>query len=59
MGYDFEDVLPEGMSTPITGWGRYVAEAWPDFLREFPTQSDIAGRLANGSVLFSPFAGFE
>lgn len=59
MGYDFEDVLPEGLSMPLSGWGRYVGEAWPEFTEEFPGQSEIAARLANNGVVFSPFAGFE
>lgn len=58
MGYDFEDVLPEGLSMPLSDWARYVGEAWPEFTVEFPTQSEIAARLAEGGVVFSPFAGF-
>ncbi|HEX8484638.1 hypothetical protein [Sphingomonas sp.] len=59
MGYDFEDVLPEGLSMPLSDWAKYVGEAWPEFTEEFPAQSEIAARLADNGVVFSPFAGFD
>jgi hypothetical protein len=59
MGYDFEDVLPKGLSMPLSGWEGYIAQAWPEFRDKFPSQSEIATRLANGGVIFSPFAGFD
>ena len=59
MGLEFEAVDPEGMALPLSGWGAYVDEAWPDFPGEFPSQSEIADRLADGGVVFTPFAGFE
>jgi hypothetical protein len=58
MGYDFEDVLSEALSMPLSDWGSYIERAWPEFSAEFP-QSEVAARLANGGVVFSPFAGFE
>ncbi|WHU01705.1 hypothetical protein [Sphingomonas sp. NIBR02145] len=59
MGYDFEDVLPEGLMLPLAGWGEYVAQAWPEFSEEFPSQDEIAAHLAEDGVAFSPFAGFD
>jgi hypothetical protein len=59
MGYDFEDVLPEGLSMPLSDWARYVREAWPELMGEFPAQGEIAARLADNGVVFSPFAGFD
>ena|SRR6218665_540345 len=59
MGYDFEEVLPEGLSMPLADWGSYVDQAWPEFSDQLPSQADIAGALSNGGVVFSPFAGFE
>lgn len=59
MGYDFEDVLPEGLSMPLTDCASYVSHSWPDYEAEFPTQRDIAAQLADNGVVFSPFAGFE
>jgi hypothetical protein len=53
MGYDFEDVLSEALSMPLGDWGSYIERAWPEFSAEFPTQSEIAARLANGAVVFS------
>jgi hypothetical protein len=59
MGYEFDDILPEGLSMPLSDWGAYVAQAWPDFASEFPSQLEVAARLSDGLVVFSPFAGFE
>ncbi len=59
MGYDFEDVMSEGLSLPASEWSTYVAQAWPEFVDHFPSQSEIAARLAGDGVVFSPFAGFE
>ncbi len=59
MGYDFEEVLPEGLSLPVSEWGAYVMQAWPDFSADFPSQEQIADRLANDGVVFSPFAGWD
>lgn len=59
MGYEFEDVLPDGLSIPMEDWGRHVAQAWPDVAAALPTQAEIAGRLADGGVVLGPFIGFE
>ncbi len=59
MGYDFEDILPEGLAMPLRDWGAYVSSAWPEFRDEFPSQAQIAERLSAGGVVFSPFAGFD
>jgi hypothetical protein len=59
MGYEFDDILPEGLSMPVHDWGKYVAQAWPEFSEHFPSQPEIAARLANGAVVFSPFSGFD
>ncbi|MDP2259711.1 MAG: hypothetical protein Q8J89_08360 [Caulobacter sp.] len=59
MGYDFEDILPEGLSMPLKDWGAYISSAWPEFRDEFPPQSQIAERLSAGGVVFSPFAGYD
>jgi hypothetical protein len=59
MGYDVEEVLREGLEFPMLDWGAHVAAAWPDFPDHYPTQDQIATKLANGGVVFSPFAGFD
>lgn len=59
MGYDVEEVIPKAMHISLNGWADYVTSAWPEFLDHFPSQKDIAARLANGGVVFSPFAGFD
>jgi hypothetical protein len=59
MGYEFENVLPEGFSMPLGDWGSYVDRVWPEFRDAFPSQSEIDARLADGGVVFSPFAGFD
>ncbi len=59
MGHDIEEILPEGLELPMSKWAAYVAEAWPEFPGYYPTQAQIAAKLADGGVVFSPFAGFE
>lgn len=59
MGYDVEEVLPEGLEFPMLDWGAHVAAAWPEFPDHYPSQAEIASKLANGGVVFSPFAGFD
>ena len=58
MGYDVEEILPEGLELPMSLWGAHIAEAWPDFVDHYPTQAEIATKLADGRVVFSPFAAF-
>ena len=59
MGYDFEEIFPEGISMEVADWGSYVAQAWDDISHAFPSQSELVDRLAGDGVVFGAFAGFE
>ncbi len=59
MGHDFEEILPEGLCMPLRDWGSFVSTAWSDYVQEFPSQREIAARLAGNGVVLTPVACFK
>jgi len=52
-------VLPDGFSLPVHQWRQYVEHQWPEFADQMPSQSDIAGHLETGAVVFGPLTGWQ
>jgi len=40
-------------------WDAFVMEAWPDFVAEFPTQSEVIETLRTSFVFVGPYASYE
>lgn len=58
-GVEVSQVFPNGFSIPVHKWRAYVEGEWPEFAEQMPAQSEIAGLLSAGAVVFGPLIGFE
>jgi hypothetical protein len=59
-GFEFIDI-PDGQIHELDPqkWDSFVIEAWPDFVVDFPKQSDVVRALANEFLFTGPFASYE
>ncbi|MBO9514498.1 MAG: hypothetical protein J7549_10310 [Variovorax sp.] len=57
----FEFLATQGPVTRIelAEWTHHVVQCWPEFVDEFPAADELAAGLANDSVFFGPFVGYE
>lgn len=40
-------------------WAGHVAQSWPEFIDQLPTQDEIVAGLEGEMVFFGPFVGYE
>lgn len=43
----------------IADWGLYVSGEWPEYASHLPTQEEFEQKMAEGKVVYGPFAGFN
>ena len=57
----FEFLATQGPVTRLDPrqWSSHVAQSWPEFIDQLPTQEEVAAGLAGEMVFFGPFVGYE
>lgn len=58
LGDEFLDLLGDVQQLEPVGWERYVAEVWPEFRHELPTQDEVVQGLVAGRVYFGPYIAY-
>lgn len=59
-GFSFIDIA-DGQIHELDphGWDAFVAEAWPDFITEFPAQTTVIEALRTEFIFIGPYASYE
>lgn len=58
LGDEFLDLYGDVQQLDPSTWDRYVAEVWPEFQGELPTQKEVVEGLLSGRVYFGPFIAY-
>lgn len=59
-GFTFIDITDGQIhELDLHGWDAFVMEAWPDFVAEFPAQSEVIEKLRTEFIFIGPYASYE
>lgn len=59
IGDQFLDLHGDVQQLDPAGWSAYVADVWPEFQNELPTQEDVLRCLVAGRVYLGPFIAYS